>query len=230
MTPDFRLKMLQLTNGKPTVSMEQLNALLQNDLEEGVLALRANGFVTFSDGVLTTTCGQRVMLAESLIHSGVDPKRVSRLLRWQEFEDFAQHILSENGFLTHKHLVFKSGLGRREIDVLAWNDTFLLAVDCKHWLRGLSTGRMKAAARAQVERSTALARRPELLHKLKVQHPYGRSIIPVILALEDPRDQLIDGVPIVSVSKLLSFIYGVSPIDTRVKRVGINRAHQAQLT
>jgi hypothetical protein len=164
------------------------------------------------------------MLAERLIHSGVDAKKVSRLLGWQEFEAFAEEILTENGFSTRNHLVFKSRTGRREIDILAWNDTFMLAVDCKHWLRGLSPGRMKDAARAQVERVTALARRPELLLRLKVIRPEGRSIIPVILALGEVEDRLIDGVPIVSMSRLLSFIYGLSPIDPQVKRIGIPKS------
>jgi Holliday junction resolvase-like predicted endonuclease len=201
----------------------------RNDIDEALLELGANGLVTFSEGFLSLTCRQRVMLAEALIHSGADARRVSRFLRWQEFEDFAEDILSENGFSTRKHFIFKSSLGRREIDILAWNDTFVLAVDCKHWVRGLSTGRMKEAARAQMERSAALARRPELLDRLRVRHAYRRSITPVILALGDPQDQLIDGVPVVSVSRLMSFIYGVSPIDTRIKQVKINSGSQSHI-
>jgi Holliday junction resolvase-like predicted endonuclease len=169
------------------------------------------------------------MLAEQLIHSGADAKRVSRFLGWQEFEDFAEHILSENGFSTCKHLVFKSSLGRREIDIFAWNDTLILAVDCKHWIRGLSTGRMKKAAQAQIERTIAVARRPELLHRLKVPIPDVRSVIPVILTLGEVRDRLIHGVPIVPVSKLSSFIYEVSPIDKSIKRIRVDSSSQSRL-
>jgi Holliday junction resolvase-like predicted endonuclease len=172
------------------------------------------------------------MLAEQLIHKGADPKKVSRLLDWQEFENFAEHVLTENGFSTRKHLTFRSELGRREIDILAWNDAFVFAVDCKHWLRGLSRGRMSEAAKAQVERTVALARRPELLYRLKVKSPEGRNIIPLILALGELRDRLVEGVPVVSVSTLLSFIYGVSPVDGPLKRVrirdlGRERLHSA---
>jgi hypothetical protein len=199
------------------------------DLKQKLAALSRNGLVTFSDGVLSMDDRQRVMLAEQLIHSGSDPKKVSRFLAWQEFENFVEHVLEENGFSTRKHLIFRSGARRREIDILAWNDTFMLAVDCKHWLKGLTAGRMREAAEAQIERATALARRPELLFRLKVSHPVGRSVTPVILALGELRERLIDGVPIVSVSKLLSFIYGLSPIDGGVRRIRVPDLRHRQL-
>lgn len=229
MTLDLRLKLLELTHDRPSLSLEKLDVLPKVGLDEALVALSEDGLVAFSDGLLTMDGRQRVMLAERLVYSGVDPKRVSRFLRWQEFENFALGILSENGFSTRKHLVFKSSAGRREIDILAWNHTFMFAVDCKHWLRGLSSGRIKEAAQAQVGRVAALAERLELLHRMKVPHPEGRTIIPVILSLGEFRDRLIDGVPIVSVSRLLSFIYGVSPIDANLKRIRLDSSSQSRL-
>jgi hypothetical protein len=229
MPVDLRLKLLELTRSSPAVDMEDLSVLQQVSLEAKLSALDKNGFVTFSDRVLSMDGQQRAMLAEQLIHEGVDPKKVSRQLGWQEFENFAEHILTENGFSTRKHLVFRSGAGRREIDILAWDDTFMLAVDCKHWLKGLTPGRMREAAQAQIERAGALAGRPELLYRLKVAHPEGRSIIPVILALGELRQRFIDGVPVVSVSKLLSFIYGVSPINGNVRRIRVLDLSHRQL-
>jgi len=165
---------------------------------------------------------QRITLAEQLIHNGGDPKKISRFLGWQEFEDFTEHTFSANSFHTVKHFVFKSQNGRREVDILAWNDTLMLAVDCKHWVRGLSTGRMRDAARAQIERVVSLANRPDLLKRIKVDHTEKRSIMPVILTLGDLRERIVEGVPIVSVSKLLSFIYGVSPVDDGIKRIPVS--------
>ena len=229
MPVDLRLKLLELTSIRPTLSMRDLSALPQANLQQKLAALSSNGFVTFSDSVLSMDDRQRVMLAEQLIHSGSDPKKVSSFLAWQEFENFADHVLKENGFSTQRHLIFRSEARRREIDVFAWNDTFMLAVDCKHWLRGLSPGRIRDAAEAQVERAAALARRPELLYRLKVAHPEGRSITPVILALGELRERLIEGVPVVSVSKLISFIYGVSPIDGSVRRIRVPDLRHRQL-
>ena len=229
MPVDLRLKLLELTRSRPAVDLSDLNALSQVGLQVKLAALEESGFVTISDRVLSMDGKQRAMLAERLIHEGIDPKKVSRNLGWQEFENFTEHMLVENGFLTRKHFVFRSGAARREIDILAWNDTFMLAVDCKRWLKGLTPSRMRETAKAQIERAAALARRPELLYRLKVAHPEGRSIIPVILSLGELRERLIDGVPIVSVSKLPSFIYGVSPIDSSVSRIRVPDLSHRQL-
>ena len=226
---DLRLKLLELTSSSLALDMKDLSALPQIDLDAKLAALRKRGFVTLSDGFLSMDGQQRAMLAEQLIHDGVDPKKVSRHLGWQEFEDLTEHVLTENGFSTRKHLLFRTGAGRREIDILAWNDTFMLAVDCKHWLRGLSPARMREAAQAQIERATALVERPELLYRLKVSYPEGRSIIPVILALGELPERFVDSVPIVSVSRLVSFIYGISPIDDSVRRIRVPDLRRRQL-
>ena len=219
--PDIRLRLLELTRSDPGLNMEDLATTPKGSVETELAELRRHGIVSYSHGVWTMDEMQRVKLAEQLIHEGKDPKKVARLLGWQEFEDFVQHILFENGFQTQKHLIFKTRSGSREIDVLAWNDTFTLAVDCKQWRNGLSTGRMRKAAQAQIERATSLAWRPELLHRLKLDNPERRSITPVILALGELRDRLVDGVPVVPVSKLLSFLYGLSPLDDNIKRLKV---------
>jgi len=220
MPVDLGLKLLELTGSRPALSLNDLGSLNQVDSAQ-LARLTEKGFVRISDGALIMDNRQRVTLAEQLIHNGIDPKRVSRFLVWQEFEEFAEHLLRENRFTTHRHLIFTSLKGRREIDIFAWSDTLMLAVDCKHWLRGWARKRIGDAAKAQVERVNALAGKPQLLYRLKVPHPEGRSIIPVILALGDAREKMIDGVPIVSVSKLMSFIYGVSPIDGALARIQV---------
>jgi hypothetical protein len=221
--------LLELTNGNCGVNPRDLAVRPQPDFQERLAELIESGLVTCTNDLLSMQASQRVRLAEQLIHGGIDPRKVSTYLAWQEFEEFAQRTLSDNGFTTQGHLVFKSQVGRREIDVLAWNDTFTLALDCKHWLRALSPGRMRKAAQAQVERVLALARRPELLYRLKIPHPENRSITPVILALGELRVRFVERVPIVSISKLPNFIYGLSPIDEHIQRVKVSNPMQGQL-
>ena len=144
---------------------------------------------------------------------GTTLRRFRRFLAWQEFEDLSKLTFEENGFRVVKHLIFKTRSGRREVDILAWNDSFLFAVDCKHWLRGLSTSRMSAAVRSQVERAKALAGKPDVLIRLGVTHYDRRRIVPIIITLGDPHRPVVDGVPVVSVLRLMSFLYGISPID-----------------
>ncbi|MGP8127745.1 MAG: restriction endonuclease [Candidatus Bathyarchaeia archaeon] len=215
----MQLKLLELTRERHALNLADLQSTQQVNLNTKLDNLRELGLISVSNGLLRMDSQQRIALAEQLIHSGADPKKTSRFLGWQEFEDFTEHTFSANGFHTVKHFVFKSKNGRREIDILAWNDTLTLAVDCKHWVRGLSSGRMQDAARAQIERVVSLANRPDLLKRIKVDHAERRSIMPVILALGDLRERIVEGVPIVSVSKLVSFIYGVSPVGDGIKRV-----------
>ena len=222
MPPDLQLKLLELTNESHVVNLADLGATQQVSLNTRLNTLQECGLVSVSNGFLRMDSRQRMTLAEQLIHNGGDPKKVSRFLGWREFEDFTEHTFSANSFHTVKHFVFKSRNGRREIDILAWNDTLTFAVDCKHWVRGLSTGRVREAARAQIERVVSLANRPDLLKRIKVDHTERRSIIPVILALGDNRERIVEGIPVVSVSKLLSFIYGVSPIDDGIRRIPVS--------
>lgn len=216
MHPDLQIKLLELTRNGHEVSLDELARDLQAapaTLISQAEDLRSKGLANYHHGRFELDSRQRIILAEGLIHAGRDPQKVSRFLEWQEFEDFAVLSFEDNGFRVVKHLVFKSRSGRREIDLLAWNDTFLFAVDCKHWLRGLSTARMSAAVRAQVERSKALAGKPELLVKFGVTHPARRRIVPMIFTLGDPRQTFVYEVPVVSVLKLMSFLYGISPVD-----------------
>ncbi len=221
---DFRIKLLELTRRGRRFTLEELARELRSEpasLIKKLESLRGEGLLSFSQVNLELDTRQRIMLAEQLIHSGRDPQRVARFLGWQEFENFAVGAFEQNGFRTTKHLVFKSRVGRREIDILAWNDTFLLAVDCKHWLRGLSRAHIIKAVKAQVERTVALAEKPEILYRLGVKHPERRGITPVVFALGEPRQRIVDGVPVVSVSKLVSFIYGISPVDERFRSVHV---------
>ena len=236
MHADLQIKLLELTRDGRGVSLDELASDLQTasaTLIPQAENLRNKGLAYYHHGRFDLDTRQHVMLAEELIHAGRDPQKVSRFLGWQEFEDFAVLTFEDNGFGVLKHLIFKTRSGRREIDLLAWNDTFLFAVDCKHWLRGLSTSRMSAAVRAQVERSEALAGKPELLVRFGVTHPDRRRIVPMIFTLGDPRQTVVDEVPVVSVSKLMSFLYGISPVDesfrtSPVKGLGIASLIQGQ--
>lgn len=219
--PDIRLKVLALSRDNPNFDVGRLGEPASASLGAELDALDGAGIISRSQGTWTMNGVQRVRLAEQLVHSGKDPRKVSRLLGWQEFEDFAKTTFTENGFQAEKHLVFRTPVGRREIDILAWNNNFALAVDCKHWRRGLSPSSVKVAVTAQVERVRYLARRIDLLHRLKMPQPESRNIIPVILTLSETRDWLVDGVPVVPVSKLVNFIYGLSPIDRSIRRVPV---------
>ncbi len=224
MRTQAEIKILELTRGGRRTSIDELADTLHIRLEplnRKLDALSEKKAISYNEGIVELSTAQRILLAGQLIHSGYDPQKVSRFLEWQEFEHFAGETLERNGFRTVKHLVFKSRIGRREIDLLAWNDSFLLVIDCKHWLRGLSPSRCREVASAQAERSQALAERLDILKRHGVSNAEKRSLMPMILCLGDPREPIVNGVPIVAVSRLISFLYGVSPIDEKLRRIPV---------
>lgn len=233
MRPDPEMKLLELSRGGRAVAVDEFADQLHVSVHVAnriLSRLLSNDLVHVESGSVQLDAHRRTILAEKLIHSGHDPRRVARLLGWQEFEDFAVYSLRENGFRTVKHLVLKTKLGRREIDLVAWNENFLLSVDCKHWMRGLTPSRVLKAARAQVERTILLAKNTALLSKHGIGNLERRSIMPAILTLGEPREKIVEGVPVIAVSNLVSFIYGVSPLDERLKRIPIRSLdHQSIL-
>jgi Holliday junction resolvase-like predicted endonuclease len=192
------------------------------DLHETLAELHEGGFLNFNDLFLEQSTLQRIMLAEHLIRRGRDPQLISSLLLWQEFEDFIETALSRNAYHAVKRFVFKSRLGRREIDILAWNEMWILVIDCKHWSRNLTKSRMRHVAAAQAQRANALAGRPELLQNEGVAR-LDLPMVPVILSLVESSDQIVKGVPIVAVSKFASFLHEFSPYDAALKTFTIRR-------
>lgn len=220
---DFEIKLLELTRDRQRLMIEEFRTQLSQyplEFQQNLAELHEGGFLNFDDLFLEQTTLQRIMLAEHLVRRGRDPQFISSLLMWQEFEEFIEAVLSRNAYHAVKHFVFKSRLGRREIDILAWNEAWIIAIDCKHWSRNLTQSRMKHAAAAQAQRANALAGRPELLQRRGVAC-LELPLMPVILSLVDPHDQIVDGVPIVAVSKFASFLHEVSPYDASLKTYAV---------
>jgi Holliday junction resolvase-like predicted endonuclease len=228
---ELETELLKLTRTRSRITVTELVEHLhtQPDRIGGKIEdLARERLVSRDREVLEMNTVQRMNMAAGLIHRGYDPQRISRLLDWREFEKFAAESLEQNGFRTLHHLVFKSRVGRREIDLIAWNDSFLFAIDCKHWSRGLGPSSSRQVARDQLERVESLAERAELLRKHGVTKLEKRYIIPVILCLADSRHGVVDGIPVVAISRLISFLYGVSPIDEGLRRIPV-RMSEGQL-
>jgi len=230
---DLELGLLRLTRDRQQVTLGELAEQLHVSgatLVPRLKELHENGLLSWANEIIELDFVKRMSLADHLIRNGRDLEKVARSLRWQEFENFAARSLDENGYRTFKHLIFKSRAGRRELDLLAWNDNFILAIDCKHWSRRLSPSRVRSAVASQIERANLLAERPDIMAKRGLQIGERRSILPVIITLVDPPERIVDGVPVVAVMKLLSFLYGVSPIDDSLRMMPIHgRSTQSTL-
>ncbi|MGA2784117.1 MAG: restriction endonuclease [Candidatus Bathyarchaeia archaeon] len=219
MISKFGIKLLKLTRTRRRISIAKLQKelpLTEEELHAFLTQLREKGLLSFSADVVEQNSTQRLTLAEELIRNGRDSHLVSQQLLWQEFEDFIEAALYKNGYSAARHIVFNTHLGRREIDVLAWNDVWILAVDCKHWSRNLTHARMRNAAKAQAQRADALAAKPHILQRQGIRR-LDAPLVPLILSLGETRENIIDGIPIVAISEFASFLHEASPYDSSFK-------------
>ena len=232
MSSDFEIRLLTATKDKRRVLIKEVSDSIRMNpgiLRDRLAVLNENNLLTLSDEALEMSSAQRMLLAYRLIRKGDDPERVSRAFSWQEFESFAGHMLEENEYHASGHLVFKSSKGRREIDLVAWNDSVVLAVDCKHWARRLSPSRVRSAVSAQIERAQLLAERTELLTKCGMRMSKSRDVLPVIVTLVESQEKVVVGVPVVPILKLPSFLNGLSPIDESLRMIPIRPSSQTTL-
>ena len=224
MPVDVEIKLLELTRTRQRIALNEVAEEMYvrpSTLARSLENLSGDLAVPYGSDVIEVDTNQRISIAEKLIHHGRDPERIARCLMWQEFENFASDSLTENGFHSVRHFVFKANGTRREVDILAWNDNFLFAIDCKHWAKTNQPSRMRSAVLAQIERSAVLAGRPELLRRIGLPKIEGRSIMPAMVTLGEPRVNSIERVPIIAVSKLVSFLYGISPRDESFLQIAV---------
>jgi hypothetical protein len=153
--------------------------------------------------------GSRVRLALDIARAG-RLRDSARVLTWQEFEKFAEECLGEAGFQTEKNVRVKGDGRAWQIDVVGVRGGLILSVDCKHWNTPGYLSKFKLAAEHQRTATLHL-----LARQLKMMMRGGekRQALPVILTMSEPPAQLSDGVVLVSVEKLPSFLSGVAPYD-----------------
>ena len=189
------------------------------DLEE--IACKSQTTLSFVKGVLSRTISllladhvslsprKRVQLAMEVARQGKS-NDATRALSWQEFERFAEECLGEAGFQTEKN-VRVTGDGRAwQIDIVGLRGDLVVTVDCKHWNTPGYLSRFKLAAEHQRNATLHLLAKP--VEKM-VQGDRERQALPVILTLSEPPVQSSEGVVLVSVEKLPSFLSGVTPYD-----------------
>jgi hypothetical protein len=138
----------------------------------------------------------RIKVALLAIQSGNDIEIVSNFLSWQDFEAFASALLNISGYATECNLRFSKPT-RMQIDVLGFNHDSRLAIviDCKHWKRNHLSA-VSLYARKQHQRTSDL-----LIHRRMILRA-----VPVLLTFHPADIRVVDGIPVVPISKFSSFI------------------------
>ncbi len=158
---------------------------------------------------VSLSSGFRIRLALDIARAG-RLRDSARALTWQEFERFAEECLEEAGFQTEKN-VRVQGDGRAwQIDVVGFRGDLVVTMDCKHWNTPGYLSKFKLAAEHQRTATLHLLARPV---EKTIRGDKELQALPVILTPSEPRGQLSEGVVLVSVEKLPSFLSGVTPYD-----------------
>ena len=135
-----------------------------------------------------------VCMGYALLKTGAQPDEVSRLLTWREFEDLSAALLEVSGFAVRKNVVLTKP--RAQLDIVATGVSLLLSVDCKHYRRGSSPALLAKFATAQLRRGALLRKRTD----------DPRPIVSVILSMSEPEGRFVEGVAVVPVRTLRSFL------------------------
>jgi hypothetical protein len=168
------------------------------------------------------TKADRMKLSLLALQKGCDIENISRSLSWKDFEELTSEILELNGYSTRTNVHF-SIPRRMQIDVIGANNNLAIVADCKHWKR-YSLSSISSYAEKQIRRTKILCRARKRI-RYNISHA-----IPIILTLYSVDIKLIDGVPIVPISKFKSFIEDVSLYlsDIRVISAKIRRRQKLE--
>lgn len=175
---------------------------------KGAVELLAKmGLLSCEGSAIEITRENRLNLALEGIKAGVDLERVCGSLSFSEFEDVGAEALRANGFKTFTRFVFRHTDRKYEIDLIGRRDSTTICVDCKHWRYGLFTSRLLNAVKKQISRTEALVKELDRYGGILAIPPDRKTIfLPLIVTLAESQTSMIEGVPIVSVLKLRSFL------------------------
>jgi len=144
-------------------------------------------------------------LLKGAMSKGVPLEAIASTIPWQRFEALAKEALISYGFETGRHVRFKYGGRRWEIDVMGIREGDLLCIDCKQWKKGGKGGVLRKSACEQMSRVAALSKlktKPRLLRSRR----NGFSAYSAITTLLDTGRYIMDGCFIVPITKLNSFL------------------------
>lgn len=136
------------------------------------------------------------------INSIEDLETVSEKSQWQNFERLAAFIFEKNDFLTNVNIVKTYNKQRRQYDVIAKKSTRTFLIECKKWAG--NRYRLSALKKAILQHKE---------RTLFYEHITHEDAIPVIVTFIEEEILVFEGVPIVPLNKLNSFI---SELDNHV--------------
>ena len=124
---------------------------------------------------------------------GCDIHECSKLLSWKDFEYFTSELLNLFEYSTRVNIVLSKP--RAQLDVIGIKNNFAITIDCKHWKYNNKTS-LSIYAEKQIRRTLLWFQREKTITK----------VLPMIITLYSSTFGFINGVPIVPILTLKSFL------------------------
>lgn len=179
---DFRLK-----TGIESVAVfkQLLNFLAKNRI--GIL-LDKNG-----KQMLIFSKMDRIRTSLLALQLGCDIQECSKLLSWKDFEFFTSELLILFEYQTKVNINLSKP--RAQLDVIGIKNDFAITIDCKHWKYSNKTT-LTIYAEKQIRRTRLWLEREKKITRA----------LPMIITLDNAIFKFINGVPVVPILNLKSFL------------------------
>ena len=161
--------------------------------EELVNYLVYLGIGEFSDNSVSFSEKDKLDTILLAMKQGCDLERLSRKIRWKDFELFTSLLIESAGYSYERNVVFTNP--RIQIDVIGFYHKIALLIDCKHWMKihGFNISKFS---------SNQIRRAEVFLDKRKDVE----SAIPIIVTLHEYDYSFFDKIPIVPISRFKEFL------------------------
>jgi len=172
---------------------ENFGIINQDILNELIFFLDKHG-VRIRKNKIENSAYNKLSIALIAINKGINVVDISRKLNWHDFELFSSELLKYHGYTVYTNFRLKNP--KREIDIIGIKSQKALLIDCKHWKKKSITG-LNQIVEKQKNRSKLFIQKSNM----KVQ-----NVFPIVLTFLPNGNSFINGVPIISINKLNSFL------------------------
>jgi hypothetical protein len=179
---DFRIK---IGIGSFSVFKQLLNFLAHNKIG---IQLDNNGKQTLLFSEM-----DRIRASFLSLQMGCDIQECSKVLSWKDFEYFTSKLLTMFEYSTKVNIVLSKP--RAQLDIIGIKNDFAITIDCKHWKYSNKTT-LTIYAEKQIRRTMLWLEREKKITKA----------IPMIITLDNAIFKFINGVPVVPILTLKSFL------------------------
>ena len=174
-------------------SDESFGIINQDILNELMFFLDKHG-VRIRKNKIENSAYNKLSIALIAINKGINVVDISSKLNWHDFELFTSELLKYHGYTVYTNFRLKNP--KREIDIIGIKSQKAILIDCKHWKKKSITG-LKQIVEKQKNRSKLFIQKSNL----KVQ-----NVFPIVLTFLPNGNSFNNGVPIISINKLNSFL------------------------